>query len=129
MSACQAKQPDPEPAVSFPGGYIGSLTLIRQVGTSTTVQTYDRFTVLIGEHPHPDSVKIDLLHRNNFFPKPLMATVQPRLLTVFPQRPPTESRTLRGVATRVADSLRITLNELGGVHPVTYQIRATRLLD
>ena len=131
MGGCRSpkKGPDPEPAVFFPGGYIGTLTVSRPAGSSLPIQTYDSLTVLIVKQPHPDSVLVSLVHRNRFFPNPLLATVGPRLLTVFSQHPFAESRTLTGQATRTGDSLHLMLNESGGSNPVTYQIRTTRLLN
>jgi hypothetical protein len=124
MTACGSNAPDP--AVSFLGGYVGQAMV---QGSTTSLQTYPNLTVHIIKANNPDSVMIDLLHRAKLFPNPLLATVQPNKLTIHPQPSPVSSHTLTGQATRTGDSLHLTLIETGGVSPIRYEIKASRLLD
>lgn len=127
--SCQTPPPDPQSNNSLLGGYIGTITLLRNSSTNTAPQLFDNFTVHVIKRNHPDSVMIDLLHRTDLFPNPLLATAQSNKLIVYPQKVLSTNRVLMGDATRTGDSLHMVLTESGSLRPITYQIRATRLLD
>lgn len=121
VAACQsAAPPVAQPAVSFPGGYLGRLTAILPAGSQPATRIYDALQVLIVQSRQPDSLTIHLLQRERPIADPLVAHVQARSLTIPAQRQPTDGRRLSGQVTRTADSLRIDLTE-GGTRPVRYR--------